>query len=153
MSKIGFGAPGSARWCSWLIAHSSLLIAVCLLLIAYLPLPPRSIGMLGLGGICDLILGLQIVTGKILGANELEVERCALVFCSQRSARPTPGCEGEEQAVFPHLVFKELGLSGVLAPKRSPRRTLGPWRLATRRGYFKLSEMGGEVSEWSHAGA
>src|SRR5579872_1920711 len=97
-----------------------------------------------------------------MGCNELRAKsweqtsyesKCPRPFCSQRSARPTPGCEGEGQAVFPRLVFKELGLSGGLAPKRSPHRTLGPWRLATRRGQIKLSEKREEVSEESHAGA
>jgi len=36
-----------------------------------LPPPPRSIGILGLAGFCDLILGLQSVRGKILIPGDL----------------------------------------------------------------------------------
>jgi len=109
--------------------------------------------MFELASKCEVIYGAQLLRGKILGTMELTVEMPGAGLEANAPPGPLLCCEGEEQAVLLRSVFKELGLSGVLAPKRSPHRTLGPWRLATRRGYFKLSEMGGEVSEGSHPGA
>ena len=77
-----------------------------------------------------LIYGVQQDAGKILVANELGVKKARARFAANASPGPPPGSKGEEQAVFPRLVFKELGLSGVLAPKRGPHLTLGPWRLS-----------------------
>src|SRR6267142_4944415 len=44
-----------------------------------LPPSPRSVGIRGLAGFCDLILGLQRVRGKILSPNELVMRRHSFV--------------------------------------------------------------------------
>ena len=44
-----------------------------------IPLPPRSIGIFGLAGFCELILGLQSVRGKILSPSGLVVRAYMLL--------------------------------------------------------------------------